>query len=306
MNETVFASKQLSKSYHKTVALDNVSFQMAKGRIYGLIGENGAGKTTLMRIMAGLAFPSAGNISLFGETEPESLQRNRHKMGFVIEYPALHSDMTAQENLRLHQVIKSSATHTQINELIQLVGLSAVGTKKVKHYSLGMKQRLGIAIALVGCPDLLILDEPMNGLDPVGVVEIRNLLINLCKQKNITILISSHMLAELYQLADQYIFLHHGKVLKTFTAEALDEECQKHICLKTNAVEKSITLLSSHLNISNYKILEDETICLFHCLDKQTQIAELMLRNGILVSNLSVEGENLEQYFMKLIGEVDT
>jgi len=213
MNKYVLKTNSLTKSYQGVNALHDISVTLEAGKIYGLIGQNGAGKSTLMRIVAGHSFPTSGSIELFGHAGEKALQQERKRLGCMIEYPSLTPNMTAKENLKLHRIMRGIPNNEIEDELLELVGIPDTKKKKAKNFSLGMKQRLGIAIALIGNPEFLILDEPINGLDPLGVVEIRNLLKKLCEERHLTILISSHNLPELYQLATNYIIINKGEIM---------------------------------------------------------------------------------------------
>lgn len=223
MNKTIIETSGLTKCYGTFVALDHVCLQLYENEIYGLIGRNGAGKTTLMRSLSGLSIPTSGRILLFGKEQAKLLPAERRNIGCMIEHPGIIPYLTAKENLQLHQILRG-LKKTNCKTELELVGLSADAKKKAKNFSLGMKQRLGIAIALLGNPHALILDEPINGLDPLGVIQIRRLLTDLCHKKHITILISSHNMHELYQIATKYLFLDRGKVVKSVSSDELDQE----------------------------------------------------------------------------------
>ena len=223
MDETILKVCNLSKTYGANKALDNVSFEIKKGRIYGFIGENGAGKTTAIRAITGLSSIERGTIELFGMNDKQGLETARRKMGCLVERPILDLHKTASENLKNQQLLYGNNDTDMIDKLLSRVGLGDVKNKKAKDFSLGMKQRLGIAMALINEPELLILDEPVNGLDPVGMFEVRELLLSLCKDDGITIVISSHILAELCQLATDYIMISHGQIIKTLTKDELDK-----------------------------------------------------------------------------------
>ena len=223
MDETILKVSNLSKTYGANKALDNVSFEIRKGRIYGFIGENGAGKTTAIRAITGLSSIEQGTIELFGKNDKSGLETARRKMGCLVERPILELHKTARENLKNQQLLYGNNDTDKIDKILSRVGLGDVKNKKAKDFSLGMKQRLGIAMALINEPELLILDEPVNGLDPVGMFEVRELLQSLCKDDGITIVISSHILAELCQLATDYIMISHGQIIKTLTKDELDK-----------------------------------------------------------------------------------
>ena len=300
MSEIICQTTELCKNYKNFHVLQNVNLSINRGEIYGLIGENGAGKSTLIRILTGLAFQSSGVVSLFGKTE--NLRYERAKIGCTVEMPALYKDMTAKQNLEIQRVQRGIPEKKCISKTLELVGLNNTKKKKVNDFSLGMKQRLALAIALLGEPEFLILDEPVNGLDPTGIIELRELLKKLAKENHVTILISSHILSELNQLATCYGFLHHGKLLKQITATELSEECKRHIKLKTDDTKKTVTVLEEQLKIKNFSIYPDNFIRVYEKLEETYTISKTLSSNGIVVEEISVQGEELETYFENLIG----
>ena len=302
MKEYALKVNNLTKSYSGVKSLSDVYLTLEEGKIYGLIGQNGAGKTTLMRIIAGHSFPTSGSIDLFGNTGEKSLQKERKRLGCMSEYPSITLNMTAKENLRLYRVMKGIPNKEIEDELLKLVGLSETGKKKAKNFSLGMKQRLGIAISLIGNPEFLILDEPINGLDPIGVVEIRNLLKKLCEEKQMTILISSHNLPELYQTATDYIIIHKGEIKQTLTHSELEEKSKHHILIKCDEPEKLVRVLELNLSTINYKVMPDKSVKLYDYLDDKKAVAKAIYDNEIIVTNFSVEGDTLENFFISAIG----
>lgn len=302
MKECVLKTNNLTKSYHSYQALQDVTITLEAGKIYGLIGQNGAGKTTLMRLITGLSFPTNGSIELFGHSDPKEQQAEFKRIGSLIEYPSFNGNMTAKENMKLHRIIKGIPNTTLDEELLEFVGLANTGKKKAKDFSLGMKQRLGIAIALLGSPELLILDEPVNGLDPLGVVEVRNLIKKMCEERNMTIFISSHNLPELYQTATNYIIIDKGRVKKTLTLEELEECCKKHMRIECSDPEKLLSVLETNLNTTNYRVMPDKSVKLYDYLDQKDQVAKTLQENGILVTGFSLEGDTLENYFISVIG----
>lgn len=298
----VLETENLTKDFGRFRALDQVSVKLEAGKIYGLIGQNGAGKTTFMRLAAGLSFPTGGSISLFGRKGEKDLLEERKRIGCLIEHPGIIGNMNAKENLRVRRVLKGIPNKEDEDELLELVGLTNTGKKKAKDFSLGMKQRLGIANALTGSPEFLILDEPVNGLDPLGMVEIRRLLIKLCRENHITILISSHNLPELYQTATDYIIIHQGRVMKTLDQGALDEKCKRHIRIRCLETAKLAAVLEEKLDTSNYKVMPDGSVKLYDHLERQEQVTEILYKNGLAVKEFSVEGDSLENYFLSVIG----
>lgn len=302
MNKWVLKTNNLTKIYRGVKALDDVTITLEAGKIYGLIGQNGAGKTTLMRLVAGLSFPTSGRIGLFGHEGEKALQLERKRLGCMIEHPSLVPNMTAQENIRFQRIMKGIPNQEIERELLEFVGLDDTGKKKVRDFSLGMKQRLGIAVALIGNPEFLILDEPINGLDPLGVVEIRNLLKKLCEERQMTILISSHNLPELYQTATDYIIIHKGEIKRSLTLSELEQSCKHHLLISCQQTEKLVSILEIKLNTSNYKVMPNKTVRLYDYLDQKEKVSEVLFENGIIVTNLSHEGDTLEDYFISIVG----
>lgn len=302
MNDYILKTNNLTKNYHGSNALEDFSVSLKAGRIYGLIGQNGAGKTTLMRIMTGHSFPTNGSIELFGKVDEKQLPAERKRLGCIIESPSYLPNLSAMDNLQYYRVVRGIPNKEICQEVLDITGLADTGTKKVKNFSLGMRQRLGIAIALLGNPELLILDEPINGLDPLGVIEIRKLLKKLCEEQQITILISSHNLPEMYQTATDYIFIHHGKLIQTLSAEQLDESCRHYLHIGCNAPEKACSVLESVLQTTNYKVMPDQTIRLYDCLDQKEQVATALFQNEIIILEFTTKGDTLENYFLSIIG----
>ena len=237
---------------------------------------------------------------MFGHKE--HLQYQRSKIGCTIEMPALYKDMTATQNLEVQRIQRGIPNKNCIANTLELIGLSNVGKKRVADFSLGMKQRLALGVALLGEPEFLILDEPVNGLDPTGIMELRELLKKLVKERETTILISSHILSELHQLATWYGFFHKGELLKQISAEELNEECKRHICLKTDNPQKTTFILEQKGNIKNYLVYPDHSIRIYDCFDNVRSISKLLSDNEIMIDEISVQGEDLETYFENLIG----
>lgn len=255
-----------------------------------------------MRLITGLSFPTSGSIELFGHSGEKALQAERKRLGSMIEYPSLTPHMTARENLKLHRIMRGIPNQEVEDELLELVGLTNTGKKKAKNFSLGMKQRLGIAIALLSSPEFLILDEPINGLDPLGVVEIRNLLKQLCEERHITILISSHNLPELYQVATDYIIINNGEIKQALTLEELDEFSKRHLLIRCNNLEKLVSVLEMELLTSNYKVMPNKTVKLYDFLDEKERVSRVLFENGIIITHFSNEGDTLEDYYVSVIG----
>ena len=229
MSSVILEAHDLTKEYRHTVALDHIDLKIEKGKIYGFIGQNGAGKTTFLRLVTGLAFPTSGTLSLWGKTVEKELQEQRKRIGCMIETPALFPTMTAYQNMEIQRIQRGIPDKAVIQKTLDMVGLKDTGKKAVRNFSLGMRQRLGIAIALLNTPEFLILDEPINGLDPAGIVEIRNLLKSLNKEYGMTILVSSHILEELYQTASEFILIDKGKIIEEISDRELNDRCKRHI-----------------------------------------------------------------------------
>lgn len=302
MPEYILETHGLSKQYKNKRVLDNIDMSIKKGSIYGFIGQNGAGKSTLIRLVTGLAFPTEGDFRLFGSSDKKEFIDAKSRIGVMIEAPALYMNMTAEENLEVHRLLKGVPGKQSIEKTLVLVDLLDAGKKKVKNFSLGMKQRLGIAIALLGDPEFLILDEPINGLDPMGVVAVRKLLKKLNEEYDITILISSHILSELHLLATDYGIIHQGKLVEQLKAKELDEKSQKHIHIKVDDVSKASTVLQNMLGTNNFEVKEDYSIRLMDYVDEPTKVSKALTENGLLIEEFMPMGENLESYFSQLIG----
>lgn len=303
MSETILKTQNLTKAYKSFVALDSVNISISKGDIYGLIGRNGAGKTTLMKIITTLSNKTSGEFELFGKKDT-NLTETKRRIGCLIENPAFFPNLSAVENLRYYAIQKGIVDKKQIDEAIDLVGLTEAKRKKFKTYSLGMKQRLGIAFAIIDNPDFIILDEPINGLDPIGISELRDLFKKLNQEKNITILISSHILNELYQVANKFCIIEKGKIVKELTKEQLDEECSKCIVIKTKETSKAAVIIEEKLNTRNYKIINDTEIRLYDYVENSGKVNKELIKNDIDIISLYETGITLEDYFKSIIKEV--
>ncbi|WP_028776734.1 ATP-binding cassette domain-containing protein [Shimazuella kribbensis] len=302
MGDYILRTTNLSKQYKDQWALDDVNISIKKGSIYGFIGQNGAGKSTLIKLITGLAYPTRGELELFGHSSAKELVQARKRIGTIIESPALYPHMNAIENLEVHRLLKGIPGKKCVKKTLSLVGLQDAGNKKAKNFSLGMKQRLGLGIALLGDPEFLILDEPINGLDPMGVVEIRELLKRLAFEHGITILISSHILSELHLLATHYGIIHKGKLLEQLSAVELNEKCQQYIHMKVDDPNKAATILETRLKTSHYEVLPDGTIKLFGYLDNPGKVSAILFHEGLIVEQFMPMREDLEAYFTNRIG----
>jgi len=299
MKNVILKITNLTKKYKDKLALDNISFEIEKGKIYGFIGENGAGKTTTIRAITGLTVIDEGIIELFGKSDKKGLEQARKKMGCLVERPILSLDDTAFNNLKMQQILFGYNDDEKIEKLLERVGLNNVKNKKVKDFSLGMKQRLGIALSLINNPELLILDEPVNGLDPMGMVEVRNLLSSLCEEDGITIIISSHILAELYQLVSDYIIISNGRIIDTLSKKELDKKCSSCVIIETKEINKAIKVLEKN-NIKLSEINEN-LIKIYDDIDKE-EIAKWMFDEKILLTLIMKYEKSLEEYYMELLG----
>jgi len=300
MAELVLRTTNLTKVYGKKNAVDSVNMQVERGSIYGFIGKNGAGKTTLMRMVCGLASQTGGSVELFGKSNPADLSAERARIGSTIEVPSLYKSLTAVESLEVQRRIMGIKDRSCIQKALEIVDLANTGNKKVKQFSLGMKQRLGIAIALLGNPELLILDEPINGMDPVGIAEIRETLLSLVRDKGITIIISSHILTELHLLATHYGIIHDGKLIKQLTAKELDAECSFHTRLVTSDAEKTTEILGS-IGIADFEALGEGEFRINGEVNPET-LTSALLTNGVGIKAINVVTQDLESYFISLIG----
>lgn len=299
MAEYILRTNSLTKKYKNDFALKDVNVTIRRGEIYGLIGQNGAGKTTMLRLITGLAFPTNGSIELFESNRMIDAQK---RMGAIIENPTLFPNMTAYENLEVQRLQKGIPGKECIEKALDLVGLKDTGRKKVKNFSLGMKQRLGLAIALLSDPEFIILDEPTNGLDPMGIVEMRELLKKLNREKGLTVLISSHILSELYQLATKFAIIHHGKLIEELTAQQLNEKCRQYLRIKVDEPTKGVTILEERLATNDFEVLPDGTIKLYSYLNDVHFVSKTLTNHGLIIEHLSQNGDSLENYFTKLVG----
>ena len=296
----ILETRSLSKHYGRFKALDGMNMHVPKGAIYGLVGKNGAGKTTLIRLICGLQEPSSGSFTLYGtENRDKAIIKTRRKMGAVVETPSLYPDMTAEENLKMQYLVLGLPSFEGIGELLSLVGLENTGRKKARHFSLGMKQRLGIAVALAGDPDFLVLDEPINGLDPQGIIEIRELILKLNRERQISVLISSHILDELSRLATHYGFVDSGRMVKEISAAELDAVCRKCVRLVVSDVKPLARVLDS-MGIE-YNILSPTQADVFANVNLSGLVNALTKESCELIA-AQERDESLESYYVNLVG----
>jgi ABC-2 type transport system ATP-binding protein len=305
MEEPVVKTSGLGKKYDEKYAVLDLNVEIRRGQIYGLIGQNGAGKTTFIRMLTGLIAPTEGQIELFGEGGERGLQKARRRIGSIVETPALYPGMTARQNLETQARLLGLADSVAvIEEALELAGLVDTGGKKVRDFSLGMRQRLALAQAMLAEPEFLVLDEPVNGLDPKGIIENRELLKRLVAEKSMTILISSHILSELSLLATDYGIIDNGRLIKQISADELQSECRQSIRLLTAETEKAVPFLQDRFHVKDMEITTigglGKEIRIFEQLDHIAQMNMALCKADIPVSAISMEGQDLEAYFMKL------
>lgn len=302
LSEILLKTRNLTKQFGRHKAVDSVDMHIKKGAIYGFIGRNGAGKTTCLKMIAGLSRPTYGEIEMFGY-KGKDLQKVRSRVGCLIEEPGLFGKMTAYENLNIKCKLFGIKKAGYIENILRTIGLEGVGKKKTRNFSLGMKQRLGIGLALVGEPDLLILDEPINGLDPQGIAEVRDTIQRLQREKNMTICISSHILEELSKIATDYGIIHNGSLLQEITRDELMRRCSERMELTLDDPKQAIPVLDS-MGFTNYQVTDKEHIYVFERLSESAALNMELLKAGILVKGISVTSEELETYFLNLTGGV--
>lgn len=294
----IMTTTNLTKTYGKKDAAKDVSIHVREGEIYGLIGRNGAGKTTVMRMISGLSKPTSGTYQLNGE--------NKFGVGVLIESPGIYPNMSAAENLRLKCIAMGCYSKKYVDDLLLTVGLENAGKKNAGSFSLGMRQRLGIALALVGDPKMIVLDEPINGLDPQGIVEVRHTLEKLKEEKNITIMISSHILDELSKLADSYGIIHEGKLLDEFTTEELSSRCGQFVIIKTTDNRKAVALINKMDELTNGEVIastdDDGNVRVVDVLDKTIEINKALMENNIGVKEIFIQRTSLEDYYLSVTG----
>ena len=298
--EYILEVNNLEKRYKKFKAISNLSMHVPRGAIYGLIGKNGAGKTTLIRVICGLQKPTSGTYSVYGvSNESRKIIEARKRIGAIIETPSICLDMSAEDNLKEQYKVIGLPNLDNLHELLKLVRLTDLGKKKARNFSLGMKQRLGLAVALVGNPDILILDEPINGLDPEGIIEIRELILRLNKENGITFLISSHYLDELSKIATCYGFIDKCRIVKEISSEELEKNFKKRLEINVNNIKECVKYLEE-FKIS-YKVMSDKLIAIYDKINISEMVIALSSRNCI-INEFHEKDESLENYYLNLIG----
>lgn len=301
MSNYILTMNNITKAYYNTVALDGVSIAIKRGEIYGLVGNNGAGKTTLMRVIAGHTNVSQGVMTLFDANSEQEIRDSRRRLGVLIEDPGFYLNMTAAQNLEYYRIQFGIPGKEKVAEVLAEVGLDPTSRKKYKEFSQGMKQRLGIGLALLNTPEFLILDEPINGLDPAGIIEVRQILLKLNQKKNITILISSHILAEMSNIATKYGFLSNGKLLEELTAKELLKKCNAYLDITVSNPSSMCMYLEKELQLYDYKVYPNNHIHLFEGLDMGEQICEVAVKYRLGLSAIERRAVNLENYYMSMV-----
>jgi ABC-2 type transport system ATP-binding protein len=300
MNDYVIETKQVTKAYGSLLALEHVNIHVKKGSIYGLVGDNGAGKSTLLKLLAGHCYATEGEIQLFGKYGEKELESTRKKIGFMIEQTGFFPNITVEQTLKYYCIQKGIPDRKRIYEMIKLMGIEEKRNSKCRNLSLGQKQRLGLAIAMMGEPQLLVLDEPINGLDPSGIVEFRNLIHHLNVEKNITILLSSHILTELQQIATAYGILSKGNLIEEISAHELQEKCSDCIEIKVSEVEKYSVLLERNFPKETFKVLPENNIRIYKPKAQAEVYSKLASENGIYITGMRTIQSSLEDYYMEL------
>ena len=299
----VIQTMGLSKRYQDNWAVDHLDLRVEQGDIYGFIGRNGAGKSTTLKLLCGLARPTQGEALIFGKPIRDSVARRR--VGSLIEHPGLYPDLSGRENLRLYATLLGlDSPARRVDEILDTVGLSPKEKKPVKHYSMGMKQRLGVGLALLGGPDLLLLDEPINGLDPEGIREMRELLLRLNRERGLTLLVSSHILGELSKIATRYGIIQQGRMVEQITAGELAQKCTDYLHLQADQPEKAAALLERELHLSRWEMRPEGEIRIYEAVDTKA-VGQILTQAGIAVEEMGLHKQDLEGYFLERMGGAD-
>lgn len=293
----ILQTNKLSKVYSNSTVLNQITMELQEGEIYGLIGPNGAGKTTLMRLVSGLSLPTSGSISLFGSADLES---QRRKIGTMIEHPAVYTNLTARENLEIACRLFNVTDQKRVDEILQFVGLANTGHKKARNFSLGMKQRLGIAISLLDRPQFLIWDEPINGLDPKGVCDIRDIILELNHRYHTTFLISSHLLGELGKVATHYGVIKKGELIDQFSKQELEERCKEKLIVEVRETPKAVKILQEH-GVLDFTV-ENSRLIFYNSQYRPEEINQLLFSNQVQVVSIHSDTPDFESYFVAMMG----
>ena len=305
MSEYVIKTTKLTKRFGEQIGVDCVNMHVPQGKIYGLLGRNGAGKTTIMRMLLNLAAPTSGEILLFGEDSQKNPKKIYYRIGSMIETPGFYENLTGRENLQIFARLRGQHKKDSIQNALEIVGLNKETRKTFGNYSLGMKQRLGIAAAIMHEPEMLILDEPINGLDPVGIQEVRKYLEMLCIEKGVTILISSHILSEIEQIADIIGVMHEGRLIEEVSMQELHQRNRQYVEFVVSDESKACLLLEQKFELIDYSVHENGSIRIYTNFEMRSKLNRCFVENGILVSKINVSEEELEDYFSNLIGGVE-
>jgi ABC-2 type transport system ATP-binding protein len=297
----IIKTNQLTKSYKGKDVVTNVNMKVKKGEIYGFLGPNGAGKTTIMKMLTNLVKPTSGEIEIFGEKLTNTSYEVLKRLGSIIEYPVFYDRLTARENLELHCEYMGYYDKKAIDQALDLVKLTNIEDKPVKDFSLGMKQRLGIARAIITKPELLILDEPINGMDPVGIKELRNLFQMLCREYGMTLLISSHILGEIEQIADTIGVISDGKLIKEVPMSEIQEQNTEYLELAVQDMNKALYVLEEVLKFTNFKVVEEGRFRIYETGISQAEVSKTLILNGVMIEELSKKNHSLEDYFLTII-----
>lgn len=301
MEDCAVKLHQITKRYGKLKVIDKVSINVRTGDIYGLIGKNGAGKTTILKLISGLIHKTSGSMEILGEVTEHGFNNARRRVGSLIDNPYLYPYFDGRKNLEYYRIQKGLRDNKVVDETLELVGLNDV-KKKFSKYSLGMKQRLGIGQAIMGRPDLLLLDEPINGLDPTGIVELRELLLRINKELGTTIIVSSHILNEMSLIANRYAFIHKGRLIEEVGKEELEEKCRNYLRIKVDNTKKTTVILEKELGIKHYRVLNNNEIEIYEKLNNLNLITKSLIDNNIEIKSAAEGAQTLEDYFIKLIG----
>ena len=299
--QTIIKTTQLSKKYKNVTALSSTNLTIEKGCIYGLVGKNGAGKTTLLKMLLGQTTPTTGELSLFGQSGSE-LANARRRIGAIVEHPAFYPYLTGRQNLEYYRIQKGITEKENVERALKNMGLTEFADRKFKTYSLGNKQRLGLALSLLGNPDLLILDEPINGFDPQGIIEIRKLLLELNQKRHITILLSSHILSELENMITRVGFIDTGRLIEEMDMTELRQKCQRYIEVKVDNSEKAVAVLEQKLDVTDYEVLEGHVIHIHGREDFIPKVSKVLNDADIKIYAVTEIGQSLEDYFIDLVG----
>lgn len=302
MSEYVIETKNLTKKYNQQISVNCLNLHLPKGKIYGLLGRNGAGKTTTMKMLLNLVKPTSGSIILFGQDYKKISQKTYYRIGSIIEAPGFYENLTARENLKILARLRGQHRKDTIENALSIASLGMENNKVFKEYSLGMKQRLGIAAAIMHEPEVLILDEPMNGLDPIGIPEIRNYLLKLSREKGTSILISSHVLSEIEQMADVIGILNEGRLIEEIDMDKLHSQNKKYVEFEVSDINTAVLALEREFMMFDYTIIDNKRLRVFGAIDSRADINSSFVKNGITVANINVCEEKLEEYFKNLIG----